>query len=150
MAETITTAAAELAKVLAGLPDVKQAYPYPKSGGLTHGDLCLAISALGPAQTFGETTSQEIMWDCVIRLGSATAQGRPADVQATIARLGSEDPAEGIAGILRSTAVDARLRQYGSPRVTEEGLEVTYGEEEDTGAVVTLLSCQIMATVVNR
>ena len=149
MAEQITVAATELAKVLEGLPDVKRAYPYPKSGGLELGDLCLAIAALGMAETFGERTTQQVIWDCVIRLGSATSGGRPAEVQTTIARLGSEDPAQGISGVLRSPTVDERLRPYGSPRMTEDGLEVSYGEEETTGAVVTLLSCQIMATVTN-
>ena len=149
MSETITSAAAELAKTLQTLPDVQAAYPYPKSGGLRHGDLCLAIAGLGAAETFGATTAQEVVWDCVIRFGSATSTGRPAEVQAAIARLGSSDPAEGIDGLLRSEQVDVRLRTHGSPRVTGDGIEVSYGEEEDTGAVVTLLTCQIAAIVVN-
>ena len=149
MAEGITRAAAELASVLEGLPDVKKAYPFPKSGGLQLGDLCLAISQLGVAQTFGEQTTQEVVWDCLIRLGSAASRGRPADTQTTIARLGSSDPVESIDGILRSEAVSDRLRPYGSPRLTEDGLEITYGTDEEDGALVTLLQCSIMATVRN-
>ena len=149
MAEQITTAATEIAKTLKALPDVKEAYAYPKAGGLRHGDLCLAISGMGVAETFGATTSQQVVFDCVIRLGSATATGRPKELQAQIARLGSADTTEGIDGLLRSEAVADRLRSFGSPRVTEDGYEVGYGEEEDSGAVVTLLSCQIAAIVTN-
>lgn len=149
MAQRITAAAAAIAAQLETLGPIGRAYPFPRPMSFMElGDCAMMLSGTSLPETFGPETQQTCIWAVSVKLGSAVNQGVAVeDVQVQIAELMSTDPETSIIGLLRSARVDALLQPHGSPRVTEDGMEASYGEEQD-GSVFTIIECQITANVV--
>ena len=131
MAQNITAAAAAIAAQIETLTPIGKAYPYPKPiNVLEEGDAAMALVGTSLPETFGPETQQTCIWALAVKLGSAVTKGAGVeDLQVTIAELMSADPETSIIGLFRSDRVDALLRPHGSPRVTEDGVEASYGEE---------------------
>ena len=145
MAEGITTAAEQLVTVLERLPDINRMYAFPHPN-MEFRDACLQYMGSLPAETF--VPAQFAMWEIFVMLPSKTSTGRPADLEAILNRLGSDDSEQSISGILKTQQVDASLRMYGSPRVVE-GPIITRGKQSQNGPVVTWLRATIGAYVKN-
>ena len=143
--ENILAAASAIAAKLETLPEVNEAFPYAKPlSGIQLGDLIMGLTGTSPPGTMGSGTFQTCVWSCVVKLGSGMWDvDGGKELQATIASLASAAPGEGIIGILR---VSKDLREHGDPRVTEDGIEVVYDEEEDDN-VLTYIECSITANV---
>ena len=108
------------------------------------GDLVMGLSGTSPPGTHGAHAYQTCVWSVLVKLGSGMVHiDGGQQLQTTIASLSSAAPGEGIIGILR---VSEDLDNVGSPRVTDEGVEVTYDEEADDN-ILTFLTCEISANV---
>ena len=144
-AENILTAAARIAAKLETLPEINEAFPYAKPvSGLQFGDLILALSGTSPPGTHGAHAYQTCVWSCLVKLGSGMVDiDGGKELQVRLAGLSSAAPGEGIIGILRASP---DLDEVGSPRVTEEGVEILYDEEQDEN-LITLLECSISANL---
>ena len=112
------------------LPEINEAFPYAKPiSAIQLGDLILGLSGTSPPGTHGAHAYQTCVWSCMVKLGSGlTDVDGGQELQNRLAALSSAAPGEGIIGILR---VSEDLDPYGSPRVTEDGVEITYDEEAD-------------------
>ena len=127
------------------LPEINEAFPYAKPiSTIQLGDLILGLSGTSPPGTHGAHAYQTCVWTCMVKMGSALVDvDGGQELQNRLAALGSAAPGEGIIGILRASP---DLDEVGSPRVTEEGVEITYDEEADDN-ILTFLTCEISANV---
>ena len=144
MPEGITTAAQQLAEVIDTLPDINDVYPYIHQNTQYY-DACLDIVDTFQAETF--VPAQGVLWMLVVKLPSITSGGRPKELEEVIARLCSEDPQQGVSGILKTLANDSTLREFGSPRVID--IQINRGHKDDAGTVNTMLAFFITAYVRN-
>ena len=144
-ADNILTAARRIAAKLETLPEINEAFPYAKPvSAIQLGDLVMGLSGTSPPGTHGAHAFQTCVWTCLVKLGSGMVDvDGGQELQERIASLSSAAPGEGIIGILR---VSSDLEPFGSPRVTEDGIEVTYDEEADDN-ILTFLTCEISANV---
>ena len=143
--ENILTTATQIARKLETLPEVNEAFPYSKPiSAVQLGDLIMGLSGTSPPGTMGGEAYQTCIWACMLKLGSGMLDiDGGKELQNRVAALASAAPGEGIIGILRASP---DLDQYGSPRVTEEGVEIRYDEEQDDN-VLTFLDFSISANV---
>ena len=141
----ILETASRIAAKLETLPEINEAFPYAKPvSGMQLGDLVMGLSGTSPPGTHGAHAYQTCVWTCLVKLGSGLLDvDGGAQLQDTLASLSSAAPGEGIIGILRASP---DLDPYGSPRVTEDGVEITYDEEADDN-ILTFLTCEISANV---
>ena len=133
----ILAEAARIASVLQALPDIDVCYDYARPvSNMENGEACIAISGSSPPDTYGPHGTQTVVWYLAVRLGSSlTDADGGAELQKKLSRLLSGSAAEGVIGVLRS----------GSPhgaRVTDDGLEVEYDEEQDQ-SIITFVTGQI-------
>ena len=144
-AENILAAAQRIAAKLETLPEINEAFPYAKPvSAIQLGDLVMGLSGTSPPGTHGAHAYQTCVWTCMVKLGSGLVDvDGGQELQNTLASLSSAAPGEGIIGILRASP---DLDAFGSPRVTEEGVEITYDEEADDN-ILTFLTCEISANV---
>ena len=145
-ASDITAAAAAICDRLETLPGVNEAFPYAKPvSAMQVGDLLLMISGSSPPETMGRQGYQLIIWSCLVKLASGMLDvDGGAELQTILTKLSSAEKGEGIIGILRdSPDLD---RNHGSPRVTEDGVEIVYDEEADEN-ILTYVQCSISAQI---
>ena len=142
----IIDAGKAIAKELQELSPIKRAFHYPRPlSRLDFGDLCMRIGGGSPPNTFGRNGLQTVLWECLVYLGGDTSQ-EIEELQLTLAKLISADPQEGIIGRLRDAEVRGRLREYGSPAVTEDGVDISYNEiAGDT--LATFVQCSISSNL---
>ena len=143
--ENILTTATQIARKLETLPEVNEAFPYAKPiSAIQLGDLVMGLSGTSPPGTHGGHAYQTCIWSCMLKLGSGLVDvDGGKELQDTLAALASAAPGEGVIGILRASP---DLDQYGSPRVTEDGVEITYDEEADDN-ILTFLTFDVSANV---
>ena len=143
--QNILTAARRICAKLETLPEINEAFPYAKPvSGLQIGDLVMGLTGTSPPGTHGAHAYQTCVWSALVKLGSGMLDiDGGKQLQSTLASLASAAPGEGIIGLLR---VSDDLDDVGSPRVTEEGVEITYDEEADDN-ILTYLSCEISANI---
>ena len=144
-ADNILTAASRIAAKLETLPEINEAFPYAKPvSAIQLGDLVMGLSGTSPPGTHGAHAYQTCVWSCLVKLGSGmvdvdggrnSSGGWPLWVRRLRVR-----------GLSACWRVSKDLDPYGSPRVTEEGIEVSYDEEADDN-ILTFLTCEISANV---
>ena len=149
MAERITAAAEAIASVLGTLPQVNEAFPFPKPMSQTRiGDLTMTLTSTSPPTTSGSGASQNVEWECNLAFRSPLS-GDMAQVQAEMAELMSLDPDKSIIGKLHKDPVSvAALRQYGDPFLDLEGEGIVAEYDVQAGdMIITLLRFTILATL---
>lgn len=147
----IYRAAETLASILGGLPQIDHAYPYPKlQSQLQPGNLVMAVSGTSPPGQAQGAASQEVAWDVVIALRSATT-GNEIAVQQEISDLLGLHPTRGILGVLyRNTDERAAWRQAGYEFYLDQdgdGINVEYDTINADNQVVTLVRATIYASL---
>ena len=146
-ADNIRSSATGIAARLKTLPDITEFYPhYRPISTLGNGEGFMTPVGFTLPETAGVNTFQQVTWSCRIRLESAVlspADGSELDMKIT--NLCSADPARGVIGALRY-AGRTFDQQNGSPRVTEDGIDPDYDEEQDD-TLMTLIGFDIIAQV---
>ena len=146
-ADNITAAAKAIAAKLETLPDISKFYPhYRPVSTLGNGEGMMTPSGFTLPETMGPGTFQQVTWAGLVRLESAlTSPSGGETLTKKITNLCSADPAKGIIGILRSGSADID-EEHGQPRVTEDGIDPGYDEEQDE-AVNTFIPFSINANI---
>ena len=146
-ADNIRSAATGIAARLKSLPDITEFYPhYREISTLGNGEGFMTPVGFTLPETMGENTFQQVTWSCRIRLESTILS--PADgseLNTKITNLCSADPARGVIGALRYAGREFD-RQNGSPRVTQDGIDPDYDEEQDD-SILTVIGFDIIAQI---
>lgn len=146
-AANIRAAAVAIAAKLETLPDIERFYPYYRAVSVMgNGEGMMTPTGFTIPETMGVGSFQQVTWSGVVRLESAlTSPGGGETLDEKITNLCSADPTKGIIGVLRSGSADIDV-EHGYPRVTEDGIDPEYDEEQDEG-VITFIPFSILAQV---